>query len=115
MLIISNRAIRFFEIILRMKIAGLAFFPFIIVPTSTAVTERLLNHERIHLRQQLEMLIIFFYIVYLYEYYTKGYYNISFEKEAYEYVLKMAKHPLNLMMKYKEMINKNKRKNYGKN
>lgn len=65
------------------KIAGLAFFPFIFVPKNAFVTKRLLNHERIHLRQQLEMLIIPFYIVYLYELYTKGYMNISFEKEAY--------------------------------
>jgi hypothetical protein len=83
MLIKSNRAIKFFEFILGMKIAAIAIFPFIIAPTSTIINDRLLNHERIHLRQQIEMLIIPFYIVYLIEYYKKGYYNISFEKEAY--------------------------------
>lgn len=66
-----------------MKIAAIAIFPFIIIPTTTIINDRLINHERIHLRQQLEMLVIPFYIVYLIEYYKKGYYNVSFEKEAY--------------------------------
>jgi hypothetical protein len=83
MLIKSNIAIAFFQFFLRMKIGGIAIFPFIFVPKNAFVTERLLNHERIHLRQQLEMLILPFYIIYLYEYYTKGYMNVSFEKEAY--------------------------------
>ena len=83
MLIKSTRAIRFFEFFMRMKIGGIAIFPFIFIPTNAFVTRRLLNHERIHLRQQLEMLVIPFYIVYLFEFITKGYMNISFEKEAY--------------------------------
>ena len=53
---------------------------------------KLINHERIHLRQQLEMLIIPFYICYVTEYFMllarykdkqKAYHNISFEREAY--------------------------------
>jgi hypothetical protein len=83
MLIISDRAIRFFEFILRMKIGAIAFWPFIIAPTTTVITPRLLNHERIHLRQQIEMLVIPFHIWYLVEYFTRGYYSVSFEKEAY--------------------------------
>jgi hypothetical protein len=52
----------------------------------------LLNHERIHIRQQLEMLVFPFFIWYfleffirliLYRNWKKAYYNISFEKEAY--------------------------------
>lgn len=42
-----------------------------------------LNHEKIHSKQQLELLIIPFYIIYLIEAIFKGYYCISFEKEAY--------------------------------
>lgn len=42
-----------------------------------------LNHENIHGRQQLELLIIPFYIIYLIEWIFKGYREISFEKEAY--------------------------------
>ncbi len=52
----------------------------------------LLNHEKIHLRQQAEMLVLPFYIWYSIEYlmrlaqYRNGrtaYRNISFEREAY--------------------------------
>lgn len=52
----------------------------------------LLNHERIHLRQQAEMLILPFYIWYITEYLIRlliyknkkqAYRNISFEREAY--------------------------------
>ncbi len=43
-----------------------------------------INHENIHGRQQLELLIIPFYIIYLIEWIFKGYRNISFEKEAYD-------------------------------
>lgn len=51
-----------------------------------------MNHERIHLRQQLELLIVFFFIWYLTEYLIrliqykdsyKAYNKISFEREAY--------------------------------
>ena len=52
----------------------------------------LINHERIHLRQQLELLIIPFYIMYVVEFlirllqyrtWKKAYRNISFERECY--------------------------------
>ncbi len=52
----------------------------------------LLNHERIHLQQQLEMLVIPFYAWYLTEYawhrsrgknHLEAYLRISFEQEAY--------------------------------
>lgn len=51
-----------------------------------------MNHERIHLRQQLELLIILFYLWYMIEFIYrfvqfgnryKAYRNISFEREAY--------------------------------
>lgn len=50
------------------------------------------NHERIHTRQMLELIIIFFYIAYIFEWIIrliqyrdkiKAYQNISFEREAY--------------------------------
>ncbi|MEL0651324.1 MULTISPECIES: hypothetical protein [unclassified Algibacter] len=52
----------------------------------------LLNHEKIHLKQQLELLILPFYIWYVLEFVLRfiqyrnwhtAYKNISFEKEAY--------------------------------
>lgn len=54
--------------------------------------EVLITHERIHIRQQTEMLIVFFIIWYFTEYLirlfmyknsNKAYRNISFEREAY--------------------------------
>ena len=50
------------------------------------------NHEKIHLRQQLELLVLPFYIFYVLEYIIRliqyknkdlAYRNISFEREAY--------------------------------
>lgn len=52
-------------------------------------SEYLLNHERIHTRQMLEMLVIGFYVWYFIEWLIRlpqpgnAYRNISFEKEAY--------------------------------
>lgn len=84
MVIVNLRAIKFFEAILRMRIGAIAFFPFIFVHPDTEISPRLLNHERIHLRQQIEMLILPFYVWYLIEYIFRGYMGISFEKEAYQ-------------------------------
>jgi hypothetical protein len=83
MTITSNVIIRFCEFISGMKIKAIALFPFIIISKSTLADSVLLNHERIHLRQQLELLIIPFYIWYIIAFFRKGYLNISFEKEAY--------------------------------
>lgn len=83
MVIISRWAVGFFELILRMDIAAIAIFPFIFIHPETTITPRLINHEKIHLRQQLEMLVLPFYVWYLIEYCTVGYDNVSFEREAY--------------------------------
>jgi len=45
--------------------------------------EKTINHEEIHGRQQKELLLIPFFIIYLIEAMFRGYRNISFEKEAY--------------------------------
>lgn len=56
------------------------------------MNEIFINHERIHLRQQLELLVIPFYIWYFVEYlvhrlrgknHLQAYLSISFEREAY--------------------------------
>ena len=52
-----------------------------------------LNHERIHWEQQKKYLYVGFYFKYLYEAIMKGYYNISFEKEAYEHENDFEYHP----------------------
>lgn len=75
------------------KISGITIFPFIILKKPEYRQDHILiNHEKIHLRQQLELLIIFFYVWYVVEYYywvfrLKNHYlaykSISFEREAY--------------------------------
>lgn len=72
---------------------GLAIFPFVFVKYSVDKENPVfVNHERIHLRQQLELLIIPFFIWYFLEFILRliqygnldlAYRNISFEREAY--------------------------------
>ena len=84
MVIVSNRIINIFEFILGFEIQAISFYPFIFIAHGVKITKELINHEKIHLQQQKELLIIPFYIWYLIELKTKGYMNISFEKEAYK-------------------------------
>ncbi|HET6558052.1 MAG TPA: hypothetical protein VFG54_12105 [Prolixibacteraceae bacterium] len=66
-------------------INGITLAPFgIFVKPGKLEDRRLLNHEKIHWRQQWEMGILLFYVWYLVEWMWKGYRGISFEKEAYE-------------------------------
>ncbi|KIC63548.1 membrane protein [Chryseobacterium taiwanense] len=77
----------------RLKINGIALFPFIFIRRlEDRENKILINHEKIHLRQQLELLVIFFYFFYIIEYYywllklknrDLAYRRISFEREAY--------------------------------
>ncbi len=72
---------------------GMAVFPFVIMKFSGDKKNKVfLNHERIHLRQQLELLIFPFFVWYLLEFVLRfiqyknfdlAYRNISFEREAY--------------------------------
>lgn len=73
---------------------GLCIWPFIILKNKALRKDKvLMNHERIHLKQQQELLVLPFYILYTLEWGVrsliclntyKAYKNISFEKEAYE-------------------------------
>ncbi|MGS2739925.1 hypothetical protein [Sinomicrobium sp. M5D2P17] len=75
------------------RYVGLTLWPVIFLKTPELKDDPvLLNHERIHLRQQLELLILPFYLVYGIEWliglikYRSAYIaykNISFEREAY--------------------------------
>ncbi|OHT47396.1 hypothetical protein [Flavobacterium tructae] len=72
---------------------GMAVFPFVILKYDADKANAVfVNHEKIHLRQQLELLILPFYILYVFEYAIRliqykdkelAYRNISFEREAY--------------------------------
>ena len=87
MIILSLRLLR------KTRINGITIFPFIFLRESAFKENKILiNHEKIHIRQQLELLVIFFYLWYVVEYYYwyfklkdkhLAYRNISFEREAY--------------------------------
>jgi hypothetical protein len=72
---------------------GLTLWPFIILKYSTLKKDAILiHHERIHLKQQQELLLLPFYFFYMFEWLLrcvryldsyKAYQNISFEREAY--------------------------------
>lgn len=81
--IVAPRLIEFFEIFTPLNIRAMALFPFIVFKKEEYIDEVIVNHERIHFAQQLELLIIPFYIWYIIEGAIKGYRNISFEREAY--------------------------------
>ncbi|MBZ4037084.1 hypothetical protein K6T82_20135 [Flavobacterium sp. 17A] len=72
---------------------GMTLFPFVLVKYDFDKGNKVfVNHEKIHLRQQLEMLVFPFYIWYVLEFFIRliqyknkdlAYRNISFEREAY--------------------------------
>jgi hypothetical protein len=72
---------------------GMAVFPFVILrDREDAENAVLINHEKIHLRQQSELLVLPFFVWYLADYMVKriryrdknkAYRNIVFEREAY--------------------------------
>lgn len=71
---------------------GITLFPFVLIAPTVRLSPRLVVHERIHLRQQTELLVLPFYLLYLLEYLMglirfrnryQAYRHISFEREAY--------------------------------
>ena len=72
---------------------GITIFPFMVLKyEALRVKDVLINHEKIHLRQQIELLIIPFFLIYVFEFLIRlikyrnwdlAYRNISFEREAY--------------------------------
>ena len=89
-IIVSDRFLE--KISLLMPIAAISLFPFIILKKKHESNKRLINHESIHFQQALELGVLPFYLIYVIEYLIKiiiykdidkAYFNISFEKEAY--------------------------------
>ena len=72
---------------------GLTFYPFVFLADEDDKLNKIfINHERIHIRQQIELLVLPFYLWYFTEYLLRliqyrdrklAYFNISFEREAY--------------------------------
>ena len=77
----------------RLPVAAMTIYPFILIKRKGFKKVLfLVNHEKIHHQQQLELLIIPFYVVYFLNYivnlfrfqsHHQAYLNIVFEKEAY--------------------------------
>ena len=72
------------------NIYAITLFPFII--SRDEMPDATINHEKIHIEQQRELLVVFFYILYIWYWLigkVKGmnndeaYMNIPFEREAY--------------------------------
>jgi hypothetical protein len=61
---------------------AISLFPFIF--TKTQLAGRDINHEKIHHKQQLELIIIPFFLVYLVLHLIYGYKKNPFEIEAYQ-------------------------------
>ncbi len=72
---------------------GITIYPFVFLKYEALKEDAVfLNHEKIHLKQQLELLIIPFFVIYGFEFlirllqykrWSLAYRNISFEREAY--------------------------------
>lgn len=82
-----------FIIVKSLHVEGITLFPFVLAKRKQLVNNPVfINHERIHLHQQAELLVIPFYLLYLlfylfnlikYRNHRKAYRNIPFEREAY--------------------------------
>lgn len=77
-----------------MRIGGITLWPWIIIRPYRSNDLKLINHETIHIKQQQELLVILFYLIYILEWFIKlfiyggpksAYRNISFEREAYKF------------------------------
>ena len=74
--------------------SGITLYPFVFTNNAKYLKDsRFKNHERIHLAQQRELLIVFFYLWYIADFLLKylkykdkylAYRHIIFEKEAYD-------------------------------
>jgi hypothetical protein len=90
-MIIYNNTIVFLLTSLFGRYYGITIFPFIFLKRDQRGNERSLTHERIHLRQQIECLIIFYPVFYFANYFYNrislkhdaAYRAICFEREAY--------------------------------
>jgi len=77
----------------KLPATAMAVYPFMIFKNQEAsVTGKVIRHELIHFHQQLELLVLPFYVLYLLSYllnlliyrdHDKAYRNICFEVEAY--------------------------------
>lgn len=84
-----------FRILPSQNYRAMAIWPVIFVKEKSLLSDKtIMNHEKIHLAQQLELLVLPFYFIYFSEYvyyrlakmnHDAAYRTISFEREAYEF------------------------------
>ena len=76
-------------------ITAITLFPFIV--SRDEMSDDVLQHETIHILQQKELFVVFFYLLYGWDYLRgwlkyrekeKAYYQIRFEQEAYAHMYK---------------------------
>jgi hypothetical protein len=80
-------------VVSRLPANAMALYPFMLFKSSALKSDALIiNHEKIHFKQQQELLIFPFYLLYLLHYlinrlkyrnHHEAYLNICFEREAY--------------------------------
>ena len=77
----------------KLPASGMALYPVMLFKYDALRNDQtIVRHEKIHFKQQIELLILPFYVLYLLHYLlnlliyrnrSKAYFNICFEKEAY--------------------------------
>lgn len=102
MIIIRNNILPIGKKYVAMNLCGILF-----VKKGVRLTDSLINHERIHTAQMLELLVVPFYVIYVVEWLVRtilngfnrheAYLHTSFEREAYTHdsdldYLKKRKH-----------------------
>jgi hypothetical protein len=80
-------------IVRKLHVKGMALYPFILLRDKQFANDPvIMNHELIHHRQEIELLILPFYFLYVINYFVnrfrysghrEAYLNIIFEREAY--------------------------------
>lgn len=75
------------------RVGAITLWPFIFIRSELANSDRILNHEKIHMAQYAELWVLGFYFLYVWDFLrgaikyrstSKAYYQIRFEQEAYD-------------------------------
>ena len=75
------------------RVGAITLWPFIFIRSELANSDRILNHEKIHIGQYAELWVLGFYFLYVWDFIhgvfkyrstSKAYYRIRFEQEAYD-------------------------------
>lgn len=73
------------------SVYAITLWPFVFI--KDCGNEITIHHEKIHIKQQAELLLLFFYLIYIFDWlhglikyrsFQKAYYKIRFEQEAFE-------------------------------